>query len=152
MKELSYELYGLHSGRMTPKQSAAHNGGWYNGKGEKIGWGDLDYKDLWDIGRKMKEDESFIVLSESDSYWKFVSFPERSNPMKTEVAQKEQNPGLEYVASRARILVRNQEIFLASNYTLPGPETKDGIHVIIVTQEEMKRMVLNETNPDDGGQ
>ena len=41
-----------------------HNAGWYNRKGEEIGWGDLSVKDLKNIKGGLRTGELFIVMSE----------------------------------------------------------------------------------------
>ena len=45
-------LFGLRCGQLRGKQ-VAHNGGWYNGLGEKIGWGDLSQDDLSRIASQL---------------------------------------------------------------------------------------------------
>lgn len=60
-------------GQMRSGDSIAHNGGWYNHRGEKLGFGDLSLYDLMRVCRDISDSEAFIVLSESDSFWNFVT-------------------------------------------------------------------------------
>lgn len=134
-------VYGLRIGRITQQQSAAHNGGWYNMEGKKLGWGDLDYKDLYDVAyRHLKENEAFLVLGERDSYWKFVSFPVMDSMQKA-VADKEAQPGLEYLAAHARYLVINRNIYALGGSSQSGPTTRGGINLILVNEREMKKLI-----------
>ena len=43
-----------------------HNGGWYNGKGEYLGWGDLSKEDLHNVAANIPEGEQLFVLKERD--------------------------------------------------------------------------------------
>lgn len=67
-------------------EKIVHNGGWYNMKGEKIGWGDLCQCDLLRIGKMVSG--PFIVLQERESFWDVPKELDRNNP------------GMDYVRSK----------------------------------------------------
>lgn len=106
-----------------------HNGGWYNTKGEKIGWGDLASEDIPKIQAALEQGEIFVVLSESDSYWNFVTFADS----KTVVNPKESNPGLDYLSKKARWLISKNMVWFVTNY-----ETEPAAH-LGVTYQPLKR-------------
>lgn len=65
---ISSNLFGLENGQMrSGRTKLTHNGVWYNGKGEKLGWGDLGADDLKRISREIEEGERFIVVGEYKS-------------------------------------------------------------------------------------
>lgn len=103
---------GLVQGQMRSRpDKLTHNSGWYNRAGEKVGWGDLSFTDINRIISDLEEDEVFIILAESDSFWEFVTHnPGPTGDFATTDA-KEQCPGLEYLVERAIYFV-----------------TKDGLH------------------------
>lgn len=120
------DLFGLHCGQMRGS-SEVHNGGWYNGNGEKIGWGDLSKSDLNKISKGLKPDEVFIVLGEQDSFWKFVTRYGIIGAM-CQVKPDEQEPGVDYVVEHARIAIFPNEVL---NF---GLFEKSGI-----TRDELKQ-------------
>lgn len=89
-----------------------HNGGWYDKTGKKIGFGDLDISDLKYIRDNLQEGEIFIILGESDSFWKFVSF--EGNFQK--VSTKEKNPGIKYIREKAKWVIVPGKIYHYSKY------------------------------------
>lgn len=106
---------GIVSGQMRAREYI-HNGGWYNVRGEKIGWGDLSTDDLEHIAEVMKgnSEEVFVVLSEQASFWNFVSsfgFTGAS----CETDGTEQNPGINYVANHARYAITGDGLFFIHN-------------------------------------
>lgn len=66
------------------------NAGWFNSRGERLGFGDLSLKDFDTIFLNMTDDEVFIAISEADSTWDFPSDLDRNCP------------GIQYVMNRAR--------------------------------------------------
>jgi hypothetical protein len=69
-------LFGLQSGQ-TRETRLAHNGGWYNKSGKKLGWGDISPKDFRRIAREIIRGEFFFITPEEFS--------------------SEESPGLDYV-------------------------------------------------------
>ncbi len=50
-------------GGMFP-QEIVHNGGWYNQRGEEIGWGDLSAPAINGISSRLCDDELIVVITE----------------------------------------------------------------------------------------
>lgn len=98
-----------------------HNGGWYNAKGEKLGWGDLSSDDFINLARKLSpKDGPLFVLGEQDSYWKFVDNINCDNTSPTgfshDVDEKEKNPEFQYVLEHARWIVWEGCVFNVDRY------------------------------------
>lgn len=106
--------FGLQTGQMRRDPKLAHNGGWYNIMGEKVGWGDLDAKDFERIKKELQAGETFIVLSEERSFWNFVEDP-KMIPGFSNSRPKALIPGIGYVATNSMYIVRNGEAFLVSD-------------------------------------
>jgi len=92
--------FGFQTGQQKFINKLTHNSGWYNKKGEKLGFGDLDVNDLRLIIAGLEPDEMFIVLSEHDSFWRFVT---RVSIIGSMAATKpdEKAPGPQYVSEKA---------------------------------------------------
>ena len=106
--------FGFRLGQMR-SQDLVHNGGWYNGNGERLGWGDLSPKDLQRISEEIPEGESFFILSEQDSFWNFVENVGAFGFLcstKPEVSK----PGIEYVHKFARFCITHGKIVSFSRY------------------------------------
>jgi hypothetical protein len=58
-------LFGLIRGQVR-SYDLVHNGAWYNGLGQRIGWGSLSPEDLLSIAGGLQSDEQFYVLPEAD--------------------------------------------------------------------------------------
>ena len=107
-------LFGLLCGQWRGGNTKlAHNNGWYNKSGEKLGWGDLTAEDFRRISSELEESELFIILSEGDSFWKFVKWPEtithRCIGSMVQVEPTVEAPGVDYVAEKCYyIIARNQ--------------------------------------------
>ncbi|RDJ34978.1 MAG: hypothetical protein DWQ19_09090 [Crenarchaeota archaeon] len=95
----------------TRRDSLVHNGGWYNKYGEKLGWGDLNKKDLHRIKNNLQDDELFIILGERDSFWNFVEHLGTIGAM-CKTNEKEQNPGVQYVAEKARYVIAKGKLMI----------------------------------------
>lgn len=112
-------LFGLVQGQISPRTlKMVHNGGWYNHLGQKIGWGDLSSKNFRRISAGLRRGELFIVLSEKDSFWSFVSHAGVTGGLST-VRKEEQNPGVGYVSDRAIYVIAPRKIYAV---TWPGDE------------------------------
>lgn len=105
-------LFGLRCGQMRTRR-VVHNGGWYNRNGEKLGWGDLSNEDLRQIATGLEGGEVFIVLPETESFWKFVkpAFHGPTGSLSTPTAE-EAHPGKEYVSEHAILVVTRNQIYL----------------------------------------
>ena len=69
------------------------NAGWFNIYGERIGKGDLSYKDLDNILLELDYNDAFIILNEADSDWNMPEGMDKSAP------------GIEYVMKHANWVV-----------------------------------------------
>lgn len=112
------ERLGLKSGQMR-QRDLVHNGGWYDKTGQKIGWGDLEPADMRHIKDTLKADEIFYILPESDSFWNFVTSVGPIGSM-CETEQTVDNPGIDYVLSRAHFVIKPGVIYFVSDYGKPG--------------------------------
>lgn len=113
--------FGIVSGQIRGDEYV-HNGGWYNRLGDKIGWGDLTEMDLSHLAGEMNEDETFIVLSEADSYWNLRNGE-----------RPELSPGLDYVAVRAKLVIHAGKVSGLGYYFKPYPR---------MTTEELRRILI----------
>ena len=109
--------FGLRCGQMR-SNSLVHNAGWYNRNGEKIGWGDLTNENILEIIDGLEDGELFIVLGEMDSFWKFVEQHGTIGSM-CQRSEKEAQPGIEYIAEKARIVVSPGKAQFAGNDISP---------------------------------
>ncbi len=110
-------LFGLSCGQIRC-DDMVHNGGWYNAAGEKLGWGDLSREDFDSIQRGLPQDEIFVVLYESDSFWKFVTHNPGLIGSACRTSADEQTPGVDFVASKAVWIITGEHIYHVSDY--PG--------------------------------
>lgn len=124
-------MFGLRIGRITIANNAAHNGGWYNREGKKIGWGDLDWKDLERVARELPVGESFIVLGERESYWNFVTHLSPIGAANT-TDRSETAPGIAYIKDNARIVVRGGKIYYRSYSGSLGSRILEGTEIMAV--------------------
>lgn len=69
------------------------NAGWFNSKGEKLGFGDLNSDDMDTISGEVECNEIFIALSEADTTWDMPQGLDRNDP------------GIEYVMKRAKWVI-----------------------------------------------
>src|SRR3972149_6912698 len=109
------KLFGLCCGQRRGSDKIGHNSGWYNGEGEKLGWGDLNEKDLKRIAKGLESVELFVVLREVDSFWKFVTQHGIIGSMCV-TAPTHDAPGKEYIAEHCYILVRRDLVCKVSDY------------------------------------
>jgi len=78
-------LFGLRQNQMR-MDDFVHNGGWYNCKGEKIGWGDLSPNDIVRLSQELEDGEDFYVLGEQDSYWNFVKWAKTNGEVSASIS------------------------------------------------------------------
>lgn len=102
---------GLHEGSIRA-MPVVHNGGWYNSEGIKIGWGDLDASDFNKIQSILKDNEVFVVLNETDSYWNFVTKLADITYF-NEVSKEEKHPSKTYIAENALYVITKQDFLCA---------------------------------------
>jgi hypothetical protein len=142
------ELFGIHCGQIR-SDDTVHNGGWYNLKGEKIGWGDLSPMDMLQIAVDLEPGEAFIVIPESASFWNFVTHNPGIVGSCCETAPDIENPGIEYVLENSMWLITSCHIYrVLSSYdhAKPGPSTPEmeryyGPHELI-SRDQARKLVL----------
>jgi len=100
-------LFGLTEGQLR-FEDIVHNGSWYNDRGEKLGWGDLNPQDLKNIANGLVEGESFYILSESVSYWAFVT--KVNSDLSHEVLPDVTSPGIDFVQKHAIFLIEPNKV------------------------------------------
>ncbi len=108
-------IFGLHCGQIRGND-IVHNGGWYNSRGEKLGWGDLSAEDLVRIATELADHEVFVILPERASFWNFVQHnpgPLGSNAV-TDVT--EQAPGVDYIAQECLYLIKQGVIYAVARH------------------------------------
>ena len=85
---------GLKDGTIRARD-VVHNGRWYNGVGQRIGWGDLSAEDIKRIQSKLRPEELFVVLSER-SAWNLPN---------------EDKPGIDYLVEKASWVITPTVIY-----------------------------------------
>jgi hypothetical protein len=122
-----------------------HNNGWYNKVGEKLGWGDLSPEDFRKISLELEKGELFIILSESDSFWNFVTQPGIIGSMAA-VKPTEDAPGVDYVAEKARYIIQNGQLYSVDRYGDSDKETlvtRDGLTFKVLSREAVKALIAS---------
>ena len=118
--------FGLHDGQFG-RNLISHNAGWYNADGVKIGFGDLAHDDVSRIIAALKDDEMFVTLGESDSFWEYATNDFGDGDI--------MNPGRRYIAEHCRFIVTNNGCSIASDYS----RTYEVIEVDGITFEVIDR-------------
>lgn len=134
----------LTCGQIRTHENFGHNAGWYNKDGEKIGWGDLDKRDVQKIQSALQDGELFITVGEHDSFWNFVT--QFSGPVGSmcKTSKNEQEPGIDYVAEKSRYIISHNQIFAnADEFWIQPGEKKviDGIEVIALEINKIKELM-----------
>ncbi|MCK9351946.1 MAG: hypothetical protein WCT49_01465 [Candidatus Paceibacterota bacterium] len=137
------ELFGIHCGQMRCDKKITHNSGWYNRNGEKLGWGDLDALDFQRISEEIEEGETFIVLSEQDSFRNFVKRSGVIGSIVT-VDDAEQCPGIEYMAEKALYVITRGKLYKTNRYDSGNKVyLQYGVSFELVALGEMKKLILS---------
>jgi hypothetical protein len=90
-----------------------HNAGWYNKRGEKVGWGDISLRDMTRIVQllaKGASDELFITMGEQDSFWNFVEKPIGPIGAMCKTTEQEKAPGFDYLVEHAMYVISKEGI------------------------------------------
>jgi len=134
-------LFGLYCGQIRI-EDLVHNGGWYNKQGEKLGWGDLDKADFLRIATELKDGELFIVLSESDSFWNFVT---KIGPLGSlcKTDPKIENPGKGFVAQKCNFIIGPCQLYYVDEYNSLKDSAVDikGLEFEVLTREKAKQLI-----------
>ena len=113
--------FGLHNGQCRGNDMV-HNGGWYNQKGEKLGWGDLSPDDAINLMMCLLPGEVFVVLPESASFWDFVTKPGLLGS-NAQTKPDIEAPGQEYVMAKCQYIFLGGLLgygYFVSEYNRPG--------------------------------
>ncbi len=129
------KLFGLRTGQMRCgyESPRAHNGGWYNQAGEKLGWGDLRPDDFKRIQQLLEPGQMFLVLGEHDSFWNFVSRASVIGSMATTTPDMDA-PGAEYVAEKAWYVITPEFVRHINEYGNPRDDE--------MSRDEAKKLIL----------
>ena len=104
----------------------AHNGGYYDAYGHKIGWGDLDAADIEKLKRNLPPGVPLFILGEQDSFWRHVVHNPGPTGDYALTTGKEQHPGTRYVIEHARYLILDGEAYICDRS--PRDADKVGRH------------------------
>jgi len=124
-------------------QDTVHNGGWYDLRGVKIGWGDLSPTNLVALCEKIGDDDALLILHESDSFFKFVESYGVNGATCVVDADGEKHPGIDYVMSRLAFVVHDHQLF--HTYTRSNDETgeeielRNGVKATCYSTDQMRK-------------
>ncbi len=137
------KLFGLSCGQIR-NRDMVHNGGWYNANGEKLGWGDLSPDDFRRISSELQEGEFFIILYESDSFWKFVKQPGLLGSM-ADVEPDVNAPGVDLVLEKCAYIIAPGKLYSIDRYgdTSQKSFTRDGLTFEVVTRDKARELTTS---------
>lgn len=131
------QAHGCREGQMRGIGHRVHNGGWYNAAGQKIGWGDLDDKDLERLAENMPRNGVLFILGEHDSFWKFVTYNPGICGDLCQTSADEKTPGTDYMLDKAMIVIVADRWYWVDRW---GYDTaKNDQHAI--SEEKMRELV-----------
>lgn len=90
----------LHAKVPLKSDRVLKNFGWYNRRGEKLGWGDISFCDMFRIRDNLDSGEVLFFLCEEDSFWEFVLEVDPTGGEVCVVDDKIYAPGLRYVLEK----------------------------------------------------
>lgn len=138
MLKLSKGIYGIETNpKNTPfgllNYQIRHDGlvssaGWFNGRGEKLGSGDLTIKDLGRISKTILRTELFLVLTESDARWDIPKDLDSSQP------------GIDYVIDNCIWVIGTGKILRVRDGAIEKAE-RDGIAYKRIPREELYKLL-----------
>lgn len=135
-------LLGLSNGQQRSLFISGTKGsGWYNEKGQWIGWGDLSNEDMVAVARTLGVGARFIVLHAEDAYWRFQKVIVRDP---SRAYRDEDAPGLDYIAEHAILIVETNAIYTV-NQVLPPRNTdvRDGITYQVLDKKAAIEKILS---------
>ena len=134
-------LFNLRCGQMRCGNKFGHNSGWYNCFGEKIGWGDLDKKDIVAVRDGLNEGEIFITLGEHDSFWEFVEEVGVIGSM-CKVNAKEKHPELDHVIEKSRYIITQRKVYQHDDFHADeGEKDQYGVKVEYIDYYKAKEII-----------
>ncbi len=112
--------FGLIDGQLSPRSDKiAHNAGWYDARGRKIGDGDLSGSDLRRVAAGLRKGEAFIVLPEPYAKHAFA-FPEQFRGAGPRGSER--RPGLAYVLRHASFAALPRRLHVVDRYGGMDPQ------------------------------
>lgn len=140
--------FGLRCAQLRDYPRLAHNGGWYNAAGQKIGWGDLGPEDIGRIAAEIPPGELFIILGEKESHWAFHRQAPLAHAM---VNITEQAPGQDYVARHAHFIITAQNCYAVDEYESRQGHTTtryNGVVFQVLSAHEAMALVTSSGQPN----
>lgn len=130
--------FGLRSAQLRARDDTiVRDAGWYNGAGEKLGWGDLSDGDFKRIAAELKRDEMFVVLDQRASHFAFL-FPESHAWAKPN--GRPNAPGRAYVARHARYAILPGRVCVIDHEEIP-PRGRTRRGFARLTEDELRKML-----------
>lgn len=125
--------FGLCSGMMCGDDGKIrHNAGWFNRKGELLGWGDMGPRAFTAIATELPRDEMFIILGESA--WRF--------DFRAHGITDYEQPGTDYVVRKADMLIRSGRCYTVDVSDGSRWETRRGIDFRVISREAARQIIL----------
>lgn len=141
--ERTGNTFGLRCGQMHSEGKVTHNSGWYNKKGEKLGWGDLSADDFRRISIELDESEVFLVLSERDSFWNFIVTSPGPTHQSSDTRPESEAPGIDYVMAHAVYIVVRNGLYYVNRYGGTDAEDREenGLRFKLLRPESVQALV-----------
>ncbi len=127
----------------TRSQKFIQNTSWYNKKGYKIGWGDLSPQDIRNIMKNIHKDELFIVLQETESFWKFVFYGDPVLGDLFGVSHTDiENPSNEFLIQYCQFLIGRRKLYYVHDKNNHNKviEFKQ-LPITIINREEARKLI-----------
>jgi hypothetical protein len=141
--EVARAVFGLVTGQIRGHDLFS-KAGWYNEKGEKLGWGDISPRDVKNIQNYLELGQAFILLSENASYWSFTKFHGRAD----EVHPSERAPGIDYCLQNAKLVITKSGLFCRNCERYIAGESEDkfltkmiGVPVRQMSEGELRNLL-----------
>lgn len=118
-------LFGIAYGQIRARNKVANQHGWFNKKGEEIGWGDLSAEDVVRISCEIEEDEFFITFNSEGSH-------------STTVVED-----LEYVINHAYFVIGRGQLY-CRNPSREGKCIIEGVEFKTIGRDELRKLLKKE--------
>lgn len=122
--------FGLRYEQMRDTQVVVRNAGWFNKRGERLGFGDLSRGDLVGISEGLNQNELFVVLNDDDSY---RSFTRGEVPW-----DKFQIPGIEYIVDHFEVMVQKGLVLIPEGHQI---NENEGLNIRNVSRAEAAEII-----------
>ncbi len=136
------QFAGLING-LVRKDDFIHNGGWYNKKGEKLGWGDLSVDDFRKISSNLVGSDLFIILNENAAFWNFVTHNPGFTGAMCTVNPDAESPGFEYVAEKCIYVIAKYRFYFVDRIGDTDGETikRRGLVFKVLKKDDVKAFI-----------